>query len=149
MKARRQARIMELIRSDRVATQAELAETLRREGFSVTQATISRDIRELGLVKVPHEGGYRYAPPDRASAPSLLERLRRFFRDSVVSLDASENLVVVKTLPGTAGAVAEAIDRLDFEDIVGTLAGENTILVVVRSKRQVPGLLARFEELWK
>ncbi len=148
MKTQRQGRILEIVRSEAVETQEELVERLRAEGFDVTQATVSRDIKELGLVKVADEAGrYRYRAPEWPGHGYHPERLRRYFRDSVIGFDHSENLVIVKTLPGTAGAVCEAIDLMAWPEIAGTLAGENTILVVVRDRRDVAAMLDRFRQL--
>ena len=146
MKAKRQRLILDIIQSMQIETQEELARELERRGMPVTQATVSRDIKELGLIKSPTaDGRYCYALPD--SAPGGRERLRRLFRESLLDIDTSENLVVVKTLRGTAAAAGEAIDQLGWPEIVGTVAGDNTVLVVVRS-REVAGQVAdRFREL--
>lgn len=136
MKTRRHFAIMEVIASKNVGTQEELCEILRERGYDVTQATVSRDIKELKLIKLPDELGYHYAMPDTASPRISQDRLRRNFRETVVSIDRSENLVVIKTLPGTANAVASMIDAADNNDILGTLAGDDTILVVARDRER-------------
>lgn len=147
MKARRQMRIMDIVRRQAVHTQGELAEILRAEGIPVTQATLSRDIRELNLVKVPTpEGRARYSPPPEGQSAHTAERVRRYLEDSVLELDEAENLLLVKSLPGTAPAVASAIDALRWPEVAGTVAGDDTTLVVVRERRLVPPVRAR---LWR
>lgn len=138
---------MEIIAAQRIATQEELCDELQKRGFSVTQATVSRDIRELKLIKIADDQGYRYAVPDAAIPRSSQERMRRLFMDAVLSIDASENLIVVKTLPGSANAVASALDTSGIQEILGTVAGDDTILVVVKPKQVVSGLLSRLREL--
>lgn len=147
-KSRRQMRIMEIIREEVIGTQEELAERLRREGIDVTQATVSRDIKEMQLVKVPTgDGRYRYTlPEDRPGAPHL-ERLMRILKESVTGYDHSENIVVINTLPATAQSVAEAIDMLRMEEVIGTLAGERTVFVVIRPKEAVPRFAERLREI--
>ncbi|MDQ7792977.1 MAG: arginine repressor [bacterium] len=148
MKLRRQMKILEVVRDRHVETQHQLTEALREDGIEVTQATVSRDIKDLRLVKVPGDNGrYRYAVPEDPASVNRLERLRRYLQDSLVNMDVAENLVVVRTLPGTANAVASGIDGLNWPEVVGTLAGDDTILVVARDKVQAPGLLARLREL--
>lgn len=148
MKARRQLRIMEIIRNGLISTQEELAHRLRAEGMNVTQATVSRDIKEMQLVKVATgDGRYRYALPEERGAGSHAERLIRMIRECVTSFDASENIVVVNTLPATAPSVAEAIDILHADEVIGTLAGERTVFVVVRPKEAASRFLERLSGL--
>lgn len=148
MKARRQMRIMEIIRAEAISTQEELARRLQKEGINVTQATVSRDIKEMQLVKIPAgDGRYRYALPDDRSGGPHADRLVRMLRESVISYDFSENLIVVNTLPATAASVAEAIDLLNAEEVIGTLAGERTVFVAVRSKEAAPRFLERLKSL--
>lgn len=148
MKARRQMKILEIIRSEVVQTQEELAEKLAREGMEVTQATVSRDIKELQLIKVPNgDGRYRYAIPNGQSPRKQTERLKRIFKDAVLGINTSENLIVVKTLSGTAPGVGEAIDTLDWPEIVGTVAGDNTVLVVAKDRQTVPSILEKLKNL--
>jgi transcriptional regulator of arginine metabolism len=136
MKTWRHKKILEIIKEQDISTQEGLAEALRKAGFSVTQATISRDIKELGLVKVPgNSGGSRYAAAGETVNPRNCDRLKRFFRDSVVSIDNSENLIIIKTLPGEAQGVASAIDNSGWPEIIGTVAGDDTILVVIKPKK--------------
>jgi transcriptional regulator of arginine metabolism len=150
MKARRQHKILEIIKSQPVETQEELAISLRESGFEVTQATVSRDIKELGLVKVPDKNNlFRYA--SRAEPPVFQSeaRLKRLFRDSVIAMDISENLLIIKTHPGGAQALASAADQAGWDEILGTVGGDDTILVVVKSKQSAPVVFKRFEDLNK
>lgn len=114
----------------------------------VTQATLSRDIKELGLIKVPTlEGHYRYSLPQDRTPGDLMRRAQRMLEDAVISIDYAENLIVIKTMSGTAQGVAAAFDELEWSEVVGTVAGDNTILVVIRNKEQVDGVLARLNQL--
>jgi transcriptional regulator of arginine metabolism len=141
-------RILELIRERPISTQDQLTEVLRSEGIEVTQATISRDVRELRLIKVPGEDGhYQYSLPDDPAGNSRLERLRRHLHDLLVGVDFSENLIVLRTLPGTANAVAVGIDRLGWPEILGTLAGDDTILLVVRTRELTQEIARRIRDL--
>lgn len=147
-KVRRHVKIMEIIQNRPVETQEELADHLRREGMTVTQATVSRDIKELQLLKVPTDDGrYRYAMPEEGPAGYQRERLQRLFRECLISVDHSENIVVIKTLSGTANTAAEALDVLKWEEIIGTVAGDNTVLAVVRPREAVAGLIDKLEKL--
>lgn len=131
-KARRQKMIAKIVREGTVRTQADLQRVLRRHGFPVDQATVSRDIRELGLVKVPDGSGrYRYVDP-ADTAPGRPPPGRAVLARFVRSLDASGNLIVIRTDSGTAPLVGEAIDRVGPETILGTVAGDNTVLAVIR-----------------
>lgn len=148
LKSRRQKLITEILRDRVVETQEELAELLRQEGISVTQATVSRDIKEMHLIKIPNgDGRYRYALPEEGVPGGFGEHLLRLLRECVVRTDWSENIVVIHTLPATAAGVAEALDSLDAEEVIGTLAGERTVFVVVRPKEAVPRFLGRLRQL--
>ncbi len=149
MKLRRQQLILEIIEQVPISTQEELARELQKRGIRATQATISRDLKELQLVKIPTgPNTYRYARPQRQpEAPKAHERLRRFFQDAVVGLDWSENLVVVRTLPGAAQGVASAIDQAGWSEIIGTVAGDDTILVVVKPRELVGQVMEKFSAL--
>lgn len=147
MKARRQSRILELVREHLIETQEDLAARLHREGFPVTQATVSRDVKELKLAKVPvGDGRSRYAASGEAPPPQG-ERMLRLFRDCVTGYDASENVVVINTIAATASGVAEAVDGLRAPEVIGTLAGERTVFVVIKPKRAVPGFLGRLDDI--
>ena len=134
MKQGRQSTILELIESHDVETQDELSLLLKKKGFEVTQATISRDIKELKLVKVQSESGaYKYAASGKEPLGKL-DIFRRVFRDTVVSVEEAAALVVVHTMSGSANAAAEAIDVMELDDVAGTLAGDNTIFVAVKEE---------------
>lgn len=138
MKARRHAMILHIIREREIETQEELAEALREQGINVTQATVSRDIKELRLVKVPKgDGHYRYGIPHEPVPGDSLRRAQRTFQDYVLEIDFSQNMIVLKTLPGTANAVAAAIDALHWPQILATVAGDDTILVIVKTEGEV------------
>lgn len=133
MKERRQLTIKELINQHVVETQEQLVMLLREANFDVTQATVSRDIKELHLIKVlTAEGHYKYALPEQRVYP--LEKLRRTLVDYYVHIDAADNLVVMRCLPGTANAIGSLIDQMDWEELLGTICGDDTILLICRSK---------------
>lgn len=147
MKARRQARILDIIRNQIIETQEELAASLAAGGMRVTQATVSRDIKELRLNKVPTgDGRYRYAAPEEPGAGSWDKR-RRIFQESVLGVEYSDNIVVIRTLQGTAASVAYAIDHQAWSEVVGSVAGEDTVLVVVRPAAAGPVVAERVREL--
>ena len=147
MKSVRQALILEIIEGKDVETQEELADELKRHGVNVTQATVSRDIKELRLVKVlSDKGGYKYATAERAEK-GLNDRFIRIFAESVMSIVGAQNLIVIKALTGSASAAGEAIDSLKWPEIVGSLAGDNTILVILHSADQTEDVIARFNAL--
>jgi len=144
----RQAMIIAIIKEQVIGTQEELGEALKNRGVMVTQATLSRDLKELGLVKIPTpEGYYRYSLPQDRTPGDFLRRAQRMFEDAVISVDYAENLIVVKTTSGNAQGVAAALDDLDWPEVVGTVAGDNTILMVIRSKEAVSEILKRFNQL--
>ena len=147
MKVDRQAKILTLIEEYPIETQEELAEKLVEAGFKVTQATVSRDIRELRLTKVVGENGrQRYAilsPKD----PDYAERFVRVLQDGYTSAEAAGNILVVKTIIGMAMAVATALDNLEFSEIVGCVAGDDTIFVAVRSEKECLRLQEKIRKL--
>ena len=146
MKERRLELIREIIRHEIIETQDELAAQLRKRRIAVTQATVSRDIKELMLIKVPTgDGRYRYAYPMEKNLVFSKNRMSRMFQDSVIGLDYSENIIVVKTLPGTANAVASTLDYAKWPEIIGTVAGDDNILVVVKPKEAVPRIIKKLE----
>ncbi|NLU50502.1 MAG: arginine repressor [Syntrophomonadaceae bacterium] len=147
MKARRHFAIVETVSNQRIETQEELCEELRKKGFDVTQATISRDIKELKLVKIPDRQGYRYALPEKSGHRYSYDRMKRLFADAVVSVEHNEYMIVIKTLPGTAHAVASTIDNSELEGILGTVAGDDTILVVLKAWKYLPEVFNQFSEL--
>lgn len=149
MKSVRHNMILEIIEAKDIETQEELAEELKNRGVKVTQATVSRDIKELRLLKVLAEnGGYKYATVERAEK-GMNERFIRILAESVVSMESANNLIVIKTLSASASAACEAIDSLKWPDVLGTVAGDNTILVIVRSNEAVEGVMTRFQSLIK
>ncbi|MDP2892458.1 MAG: arginine repressor [Bacillota bacterium] len=147
MKATRHAKILELISKTNVETQDELAQLLRDSGFDVTQATVSRDIKELRLNKVLSEKGvYRYTSTERNETASV-NLLVRMFAESVVSIDCAGNLIVIKTISGSANIAAEAIDSMKWPEIAGTLAGDNTIFVALRDNEACEKIMTKFKNL--
>jgi transcriptional regulator of arginine metabolism len=147
MKAQRQIKIREIIANQEIETQEELVQALREAGYHVTQATVSRDIKELNLVKVAtNHGAYKYSlPADQRFNP--LQKLKRLLQDSFVSIENSGNLIVLKTLPGNANAVASLLDHLEWEEIIGTIAGDDTILMICREHCNVEEIKQRFTDL--
>jgi len=149
MKAKRQALIREIVEAQSIQTQEELAEALRAHGMMVTQATVSRDIREMHLLKVlAEDGSYRYATMEK-NETGVSDRLIRMLSDSVVEMNCANNLIVIRTLPGSAHVAAEAIDSLKWPEVLGTIAGDNTILVIVRSNEEVEAVVRRFRSIVK
>lgn len=149
MKNRRQMIIQNIIEKMSIETQEELAEELRKRGLSVTQATISRDINELRLIKVSDENGrHRYISSRQPKQP-MNDRQLRIFIDSVLSVTASENLIVVKTTSGAANGAAETVDSLDWPEILGSIAGDNTILIILTNSDAAQKAVQKFEDLLK
>lgn len=147
MKSARQNAILELIRERDIETQEELADALRKRDFKVTQATVSRDIRELRLLKVLSPAGtYKYAVADKPEN-GLSERFHRIFSESVLSMAHAYNQIIIKTLPGSANVAAEMLDSLRWPEILGTLAGDNTIFMIARSAEEVDVVLRRIDEM--
>lgn len=148
MKNRRQMKILDIIAKEEISTQDELARRLTQSGEDVTQATISRDIKELRLIKVAGSDGHsKYAVS--VSAGHVSNRLARIFIDTVMSIESSGNMVVIKTLSGSANAAGEAIDAMGHQEILGSLAGDNTIFLVVREGEDAAALANRLRELIK
>ena len=149
MKTKRHAMILKLIASEEIDTQEELARLLSAQGFTVTQATVSRDIKELRLIKVlTGDGHYKYATVEKAET-DLQERFIRLFSNCVVSITSSGNLIVLKTMAGSAAVGAEAIDSLKWPEIAGSIAGDNTIFVAVREGKNVTDLIKKFQKMMK
>ena len=147
MKQSRQSAILNIIQNRRIETQEELAEALREEGYAITQATVSRDIKQLRLVKVlSPSGGYRYAQPEEKDT-ALSERFVRLFLASVVSIDYAGNIIVVKTVAGSANAAAEAIDSMHLQEVLGTMAGDNTVLVIVHDPAEAESVSNYLKDL--
>lgn len=130
-KNQRQVAILEIIETKNIHTQGELADEIRRRGFDVTQATISRDINELKLIKLNiDDGNHKYATSDKVNDKMSARKLRIFY-ESVLSVKRSDNIIVINTMAGSANAAAETIDSLQFTGIIGTLAGDNCIMVIL------------------
>ena len=148
MKSRRHELIKKIIGEEILETQEALAEALRARHMRVTQATISRDIKELFLIKVPADGGrYRYAVSPHEVMHFSEGRMKRIFKDNVVLCDFSENIVLVKTIPGAAATVAAALDASDWQEIIGTVAGDDSIFVLVKPKDTAENIVERIQEL--
>lgn len=144
MKNKRQRRILEIVQQESIATQKELADRLCAEGFDITQATVSRDIKELKLIKVATgDDCYKYGQAQDALPGD--GKLRLIFREFVLSYDYSENIVIVNTAPGNANTVAYVIDRLNWAPVIGTLAGDDTIMLIVKAKEDVPKVIELIE----
>lgn len=133
MKVNRHAKIVELINKYQIETQEELAERLNEAGFQVTQATVSRDIRDLKLTKVPAENGRQKYSVLQNEQSGMSEKYIRIFKDGFVSMDMAQNILVIKTVSGMAMAVAAALDAMKWHEIVGCIAGDDTIMCAVRS----------------
>ena len=149
MKSARHNLILEIIEDKDIETQEELAEELKNHGVKVTQATVSRDIKELRLLKVLSEnGGYKYATVERAEK-GLNERFIRILTESIVNMEAVGNLMVIKTLSASAAAACEAIDSLKWNEVLGTIAGDTTVLIIGRSPEAIEIVQNRFHNLLK
>lgn len=149
MKQARQAALRDLLRQRPIRTQHDLAAALRERGFRVTQATISRDVGELGLVKVDRDGVLVYALPPRRpeSEPSAEERLSRMLRDLPVQVTDAGLLLVIRTLPGSAHAIASWLDRARWREVVGSVAGDDTLFVAFRDRPSLERVQRRLERL--
>ena len=133
MKNDRQNQLLQIISEEIIETQEQLLERLQAKGIKSTQATISRDIKELHLIKEPAgQGRYRYAVSAHRTKLNFADKLRTIFHESITSVDCAQNIVVFKTLAGLAGGACEALDHMDVNGMVGTLAGENTVFVVMK-----------------
>ena len=147
MKTKRQTKMLELIKKHDIETQEELSDYLQKEGYQVTQATVSRDIRELKLTKVAMSNGrQKYAALTEANE-DLSEKYTRVFRDAFVSMDMAQNILVIKTVAGMAMAVAAAIDAMHLHEIVGCIAGDDTIMCAVRSVDDTIAVMGRLRKL--
>ncbi len=146
-KGLRHLKIREIIAKHEIETQDELVEKLREAGVNVTQATVSRDIKELHLVKVPlPDGRYKYSlPADQRFNP--LQKLKRLIVESFVSIGRANNLVVLKTLPGNANSIAVLIDNIDWEEMIGTISGDDTILIICKDEEKAKAIENRLIEM--
>lgn len=141
MKSSRQNKIVELVQKNSIETQEELADLLTKAGFAVTQATISRDIRELKLTKVPTEEGRQKYSVLQNQAIDMNEKFVRVFRDAFLSMEQAQNILVIKTVSGMAMAAAAALDALPVDGIVGSIAGDDTIMCAIRTEHETPGVM--------
>lgn len=149
MKTKRHAKILELIRGQAIDTQEELLRLLRQDGFDVTQATVSRDIRELRLIKtLGSDGRYRYSTVQMEHG-TLSAKFHSLFADTVVGVDYAQNIVVVRCLSGMAQAACAAMDSLHWDNVVGTLGGEDTFICILKTEEQAVGLVAELKKMMK
>ena len=147
MKNYRHQKIMDIIQQHNVETQEELAELLNQEGFPVTQATVSRDIKQLQLRKVPSANGRQCYAAASLGGTVLNDRMLNVLRDGFVSMEAAQNILVVRTVSGMAMAVAAAIDAVHIPKLVGSIAGDDTVMCVIRSCEDVPEVIDRLTEM--
>ena len=143
MKVNRHAKIIELIGKYHIETQEELADYLNREGFKVTQATVSRDIRDLKLTKIPAENGKQKYALHQESGNGMSEKYIRVLREGYLSMDMAQNILVIKTVAGMASAVCAALDAMKWNEIVGSIAGDDTIMCAVRTADLVPAVIEK------
>ena len=146
-KGQRHIKIRDIITNNDIETQDELVDILKNQGFNVTQATISRDIKELHLVKVPlMDGRYKYSlPADQRFNP--LQKLKRSLMDAFVKIDSAGHMLVMKTLPGNANAIGALIDHLDWDEILGTICGDDTCLIICRTHEDAVSINKKFIEM--
>lgn len=147
MKSKRQVKILELIQKNEIETQEELLDYLMQEGYRVTQATVSRDIRELKLTKVALQGGRQKYAVLSETAGDMAGKYARIFKDGFVSMDMAQNILVVKTVSGMAMAVAAALDAMECHEIVGSIAGDDTIMCAVRTVEDTEALMQRLRQM--
>jgi len=148
MKAKRQAKIMEIISTTNVETQEQLLQELQAAGFTSTQATISRDIKELRIVKeLTGLGTYRYTTATREVPHTFSGRLNTIFRECVTSFDYSHNIIVIHTLPGLANAAASAMDAMNMSVVLGTIAGDDTVFIVMRDNNSAAAFCGEIKNL--
>lgn len=147
MKVNRHAKIVELVNQYHIETQEELAEKLNEAGFNVTQATVSRDIRELKLTKTPVEGGRQKYTVMHKEESKLSEKYVRILRDGFERMDMAQNILVIKSVSGMAMAVAAALDAMNWNEIVGTIAGDDTIMCAIRSVDDTILVMDRLKKL--
>jgi len=148
MKEKRQARILEIIAEGGIETQEQLLDELRRSGFQSTQATISRDIKELRIVKeLTPMGTYRYAAASGETAGVFSSRLNTIFRECVTSYDYAQNIVVVKTMPGLANAACSTVDAMNLSVVLGSLAGDDTAFIVMRDAAAAAAFCAEIKKI--
>ena len=146
MKSKRQARILELIEEKNLETQEQLLAELEVSGFSTTQATVSRDIKDLRIIKELGPGGaYRYSRAPMQAEPTFTAKLNNIFRQCVIKYDHAQNIVVIKTMPGLANAACSALDAMDWDSIVGTIAGDDTAFILMRDASAATAMCAEIK----
>lgn len=146
MKVERHSKIIEIIGKRDIETQEELADALNSEGYNVTQATVSRDIRELKLSKISVNGRQKYVVLNR-NETVLVDKYKRVLKDGYVSMDMAQNILVIKTVSGMAMAVAAALDSMDWNEIVGTIAGDDTIMCAIRTVEDTKALMEKIRKV--
>ena len=148
MKNDRQNHLLQIISEECIETQEQLLSRLQARGIKCTQATISRDIKEMHLIKEPAgQGKYRYAVSAHRTKLNFADKLRTIFHESIVNVDVAQNLVVIKTMPGLASAAASALDGMEITSKVGTLAGDDTVLLVMRDMISAEDFCAELKEM--
>ena len=147
MKINRHAKIVELINKHSIETQEELAEYLNKEGFKVTQATVSRDIRDLKLTKVPTDDGKQRYAVHQKDESEMSEKYIRVLKDGFVSMDMAQNILVIKTVSGMASAVCAALDAMRWNEIVGSIAGDDTIMCAIRSVEDTVSVMDKISKI--
>ena len=148
MKNDRQSMILEIISQENIETQEQLLTRLQERGITSTQATISRDIKQMHLVKEPvGHGVYKYAVSGNRTKLNFAEKLRTIFRESITSVDYAQNIVVIKTMPGLAPAAASALDNMDLSDIVGSLAGDDTAFLLMRDTESAASFCEEIKDM--
>ena len=148
MKTQRQAKIMEIISTRDIETQEQLLQALQEAGYCSTQATISRDIKELRVVKeLTSFGTYRYSTSAKDGTHTFSARLNTIFRECITGFDYAGNIIVVKTMPGLASAAASAIDGMNMSVVVGTLAGDDTVMIVMRDNNAAAAFCGEIKNL--
>ncbi len=150
MKSQRQAKIIEIISTQNVETQEQLLAALQREGFRGTQATISRDIKELRIVKeLTSLGTYRYTTSSNELSGTFSTKMNTIFRECVIGFDYAQNIIIIRTLPGLASAAGSAIDSMNMNMVVGTISGDDTVMVVMRDNNAAAAFSVEIKNLIK
>ena len=148
MKNNRQAMILEIISQENIETQEQLLAKLQERGINSTQATISRDIKQMHLIKQPAgQGVYKYAVSDNRNRLNFAEKLRTIFRESITSIDYAQNIVVIKTMPGLASAACSALDNMDLTYMVGSLAGDDTAFLLMKDPEAAETFCEEIKEM--
>ena len=147
LKIVRQKAILDLIENENISTQNELSRRLEEEGFAVTQATVSRDIRDMKLTKISTNGGRQKYVALNDNAEDLSEKYVRVLKDGYISMDMAQNILVIKTVSGMAGAVCASIDAMNLHEIVGSIAGDDTIMCAIRSTEETVSIMKMLRKI--